>query len=211
VADLSGTLAMINDQVARSLYVKELAERLNIDENAILAKIRERVARKAGPSPYRGDLSAGAGAGRGNREQTGFTKDTRLERQILAMMLQCPEIITDIENRNLLSRFSEGPLKSIGQKVLAGRKNGEVDIPELMSILDNAAEQDLAAELAMGNELWHHWDRQKCLQLIGQLEKSRNRRDDTLLQRIKAAEAENNQPLLLELLKEKQLQAKARH
>ena len=80
-----------------------------------------------------------------------------------------------------------------------------------MSILDNAAEQELAAELAMGNELWRHWDRRKCLQLIGQFEKSRDRREDTLLQRIKAAEAENNQPLLLQLLKEKQLRAKARH
>jgi hypothetical protein len=63
----------------------------------------------------------------------------------------------------------------------------------------------------MGNELWHHWDRQKCLQLIGQLEKSRARSEDTLLQRIKAAEAADNQPLLLSLLKEKQLQAKERH
>ncbi|CAD7848605.1 MAG: DNA primase DnaG [Olavius algarvensis Delta 4 endosymbiont] len=210
VADLSGTLAVINDQVARSLYVKELAERLNIDENAILAKIRESVVR--GRQPRARKLPATPeGTGQNSPERPVVSRGTRLERQILAMMLQYPDIIKDIEDRDLLSQFADGPLKSIGQKVLAGRRQGRVDIPDLMSILDNAAEQELAAELAIGNELWHHWDRQKGLQLINQLEKSKARREDDLLQRIKAAEAENNQPLLLQLLKEKQLQAKERH
>ncbi len=210
VADLAGTLASINDQVARSLYVKELAERLNIDENAILGKIRGMVVRKAEPSRYPGNSPGGVRADDGKREPVGAGRGTRLERQILAMMLQYPDIINDIENRNLLSRFSEGPLKSIGLKVLGGRKNGKVDIPDLMSMLDNAAEQELAAELAIGNELGHHWDHQQSLQLIGQFEKSQARNEDTLLQRIKAAEAENNQPLLLQLLKEKQQQAKGK-
>ena len=210
VADLAGTLAAINDQVARSLYVKELAERLNVDENAILARLRASVG-QAKPAAHRPGGPAGGGTGGASRARPGPSKGTRLERQILAMMLQYPDIISDIENRNLIDLFPDGPLKSIGKKVLAGRKAGKVDIPDLMSILDNAVEQELAAELAMGNELWSHWDRQKCMQLIGQLEKSRAKSRDTLLQRIKAAEAENNQPLLLQLLKEKQLQAKARH
>lgn len=210
VADLSGTLAVINDQVARSLYVKELAERLNIDENAILAKIRESVDRGRQPRPRALPTTPGD-TGQDDLGRPVVSRGTRLERQILAMMLQYPDIIKDIEDRGLLNQFADGPLKSIGQKVLDGRRQGKVDIPDLMSILDNAAEQELAAELAMGNELWHRWDRRKCLQLIGQLEKSRARREDDLLQRIKAAEAENNQPLLLQLLKEKQSQAKERH
>jgi len=204
VADLAGTLAVIDDQVARSLYIKELAERLNINENAILSKVRDRVGKKE-PSGHRRFPPAGAGTGK--PAQTGFSRGSRLERQVLAMMLQCPDIIADIEDRNVMDRFVEGPLKAIGLKVLAGSKSGKVDIPDLMSIIDNAAEQELAAELAMGNELWCHWDREKCLQLIGQLEKSTARDKDTLLQKIKAAEAENNQPLLLQLLKEKQMQA----
>ena len=211
VADLAGTLAAINDQVARSLYVKELAERLNIDENAILSRIRASVGQAARLSGYRPGPPAGRGSGGADQRPAGLSRGTRLERQILAMMIQYPDIISDITDRNLIDLFSEGPLKSIGQKGLAGQKDGKVDIPDLMNIIDNAAEQELAAELAMGNELWNHWDRQKCLQLIGQLEKSRAKSEDTLLQRIKAAEAENNQPLLLQLLKEKQLQAKARH
>jgi len=210
VADLSGTLAVINDQVARSLYVKELAERLNIDENAILAKIRESVDRGRQPR-HRALPTTPGDTSQDDPGRPVVSRGTRLERQILAMMLQYPDIIKDIEDRDLLSQFADGPLKSIGQKVLDGRRQGKVDIPDLMSILDNAAEQELAAELAMGNELWHRWDRRKCLQLIGQLEKSRARREDDLLQRIKAAEAENNQPLLLQLLKEKQSQAKERH
>ncbi len=210
VAGLAETLAAINDQVARSLYVRELAERLNIDESAILARIRESVG-KTGPAPYGTNPQGGGFPDEGGRAKVGVSQGTRLERQVLAMMLQYPDIIEDIENHDLMSRFSEGPLKSIGQKVLAGRKNGQVDIPDLMNILNDVTEQELAAELAIGNELWHNWDRQKCLQLIAQVEKSSARNEDTLQQRIKAAEIENNQPLLLQLLKEKQLQATSRH
>jgi DNA primase len=211
VAGMAKTLAAINDQVARSLYTRELAERLNIDESAILAKIRGAVG-KTGRTRYGTNPKGGRDyRGDGGREKASVSRGTRLERQVLAMMLQYPDILEDIESRDLMSRLSEGPLRSIGQKVLAGRKNGQVDIPGLMSILNDATEQELAAELAISNELWNHWDRQKCLQLIDQLEKSRARSEDTLLQRIKAAEAENNQPLLLQLLKEKQLEAKGRH
>ncbi len=210
VASLTRTLAAINDQVARSLYVRELAERLNIDEGAILARIRAAIGQpgrsRYGTSPYR----EAAFPGEGGHNKAAVSGGSRMERQILAMMLQCPDILGDIEGRDVVSRFSEGPLKSIGQKVLAGWKNGQVDIPDLMNILDDAREQELAAELAIGNELWNHWDRQKCLQLIDQVEKSRARKENTLLQEIKAAEADNNQPLLLQLLKEKQLQAKGR-
>jgi len=41
ISDMKKPLSDINDSVARSLYVKELAERLNIDESAILEKVRE--------------------------------------------------------------------------------------------------------------------------------------------------------------------------
>ena len=210
VADMAGTLAAINDRVARSLYVKELAERLNIDEGAILARIRDAVG-KTGRSPYGAALQAGQGhPGDGRQAKKAVSKGTRLERQVLAMMLQYSDILREIESRDSMRWFSEGPLKSIGKKVLAGWKNGKVDIPDLMSILDDAAEQELAAELAMGNELGHHWDHQQSLKLIDQFEKSQAKNEDTLQQRIKVAAAENNQHLLEQLLKEKLSQAKGR-
>ena len=48
ISEMKGPLASINDKVARSLYIKELAERLNIDETAILEKVREISARNMG-------------------------------------------------------------------------------------------------------------------------------------------------------------------
>ena len=41
ISDMKKPLSAINDSVARSLYVKELAERLGIDESAVLEKVRE--------------------------------------------------------------------------------------------------------------------------------------------------------------------------
>jgi len=48
------------------------------------------------------------------------------------------------------------------------------------------------------------------LNLINQFEISVQRGRDTLLQRIKKAEEENNQDLLIELLRERQTQARER-
>jgi DNA primase len=41
ISEMRETLASIDDSVARSLYIKELSERVGIEETAVLEKVRE--------------------------------------------------------------------------------------------------------------------------------------------------------------------------
>ena len=59
--------------------------------------------------------------------------ENRLEQQVVAMMLQYPEILPEVEKSNVLEHFMDNTLLFIGQLILAasarGRKGGvEFDV-----------------------------------------------------------------------------------
>ncbi len=193
ISDMKVPLSAINDNVARLLYIKELAERIGIDETALLEKVRE--------------VSAG---GRSDIAKPGAdyalqNNGNRLERRIIAMMLQFPDVLPEVDNRGLLNLFEDNMLKSIGQFILQRKdRSGEL-ASELMTIIDDKDKRSIIASLAMGDDLW---DRDGCLKLIAQFESSRYRHERKLLQEIKDAEERNDHDLLFRLLKKKQMQAK---
>ena len=193
ISDMKAPLAAINDNVARSLYVKELAERIGIDETAVLEKVREVSAGRSS------DIAKPAA------DYVLQNNGNRLERRIIAMMLQFPEVLPEVDNRGVLNLFEDNILKSIGQFILK-RKNRSVELAsELMTIIDDKDKRSIIASLVMGDDLW---DRDGCLKLIAQFESSKYRHERKLLQEIKDAEERNDHELLLGLLKKKQIQAK---
>ena len=193
ISDMKVPLAAINDNVARSLYVKELAERIGIDETAVLEKVREvSVARRS-------DIARPAA------DYVLQNNGNRLERRIIAMMLQFPEILSEVHNRGLLNLFEDDILKSIGQFILKRKDRSGEPASELMTVIDDKDKRSIIASLVMGDDLW---DRDGCLKLIAQFESSRYRHERKLLQEIKDAEERNDHELLLRLLKKKQIQIK---
>ncbi|MDA8141529.1 MAG: DNA primase, partial [Desulfobacteraceae bacterium] len=92
VAEVQESLAAVQDPVARSLYIKTLAERLNIDERAILEKIRASAGKTIGKTVTQSEGKPST--------ITGAAGD-RLEQQVVAMMLCYPQIIPEIVGRNL--------------------------------------------------------------------------------------------------------------
>ena len=190
VSDMKAPLAAINDNVARSLYVKELAECISIDERAVLEKVREVSAGR------RSDIAKPAS------DYMLQNNGNRLETQIIAMMLQFPEVLPEVDNRGLLNLFEDNILKSIGQFILD--RSGE-PASELMAIIDDKDKRNIIASLAMKDELW---DRDECLKRIAQFESSRYRHERKLLQEIKDAEERNDHELAIRLLKKKQIQIK---
>ena len=193
ISDMKVPLAAINDNVARSLYVKELAERIGIDETAVLEKVREVSAGRSS------DIAKPAA------DYVLQNNGNRLERRIIAMMLQFPEVLSEVDNRGLLNLFEDNILKSIGHFILKRKdRSGEL-ASELMTIIDDKDKKSIIASLVMGDDLW---DRDGCLKLIAQFESSRYRHERKLLQEIKDAEERNDHELLLRLLKKKQMQAK---
>ncbi len=211
ISDMKKPLSDINDSVARSLYVKELAERLDIDESAILEKVREERTVSSDQLRKKNILSVSQGGGL-------TKKESRIERQIIAMMLQYPEILPELNKRNILEYFENDTLKSIGQKILIYTdKNGinapdsdsghgiakEIYVSEIINLIDDKEKKSIIAALAFEEELWQF---EGCIKLITQfIEIRQNSRNKSFIEKqIKEAEKKNDHKLLLRLLGEKQ-------
>ena len=188
IADLQRPLSAINDKVARSLYIKQLAERIGIDEDIVLEKVREHAAVKA-----KSDTEAPI-----NIEDIG----SRLENQIIKMMLQFPAILPAIKMYNVMTYFNNDTLKSIGEHVLKRKPSSAEQISELVTVIENPEQKRLITALSMSEE---SWDETGCMRLIDQfLKTGQKQRDNKILEQIKAAEKDNDQKTLDRLLREKQ-------
>ena len=187
VADLKSPLAAINDTVARSLYVKQLAERIGIEENIILQEIRAGAASK--------DIKD-----TGNRAELANSEGSRLERQIIAMMLQFPAILPEIRKCGLVEYIENSQLRSIATTILESQITSDKQISELF--IDKPDLERLTSSLAMIDE---SWEKNGCLKLIAQFVKNgQRRRDRQILDQIRTAEKMNDHETLAKLLKKKQ-------
>ena len=200
VTELSAALAGISDPVARSVYIRMVAERLGIDESAIIDRLRQVAAHRgrsgrlsaaytATTAPHdRNPTVAAQGASRGG---------SRLERLLVTMMIQFPDILPEVRKRHIVEALDDPTLKAAGGAILA-------DGPDVAVLIHRHADETVASllsELAMADE---KWDRDGCLRLIQQFEMNRNRTNDALVKQIRKAEADNDHTRLLQLLKEKQ-------
>ncbi|MDM8515277.1 DNA primase [Desulfobacterales bacterium HSG16] len=220
ISEMKNVLSSIQDRIERGLYIKELAERIKVDEKAVLEVVYRKETEKRRspdygkstfqpqipaqlPTPIRdvvpqsgrinNSLSVGAGV-------SPFEDRHRMEKDIIAMMLQRPDIIPEIDRRNILALFINADLKAIGQSLV-----GHPDAPASDLFSDDGPKERVVAELVIMD---YQWKEDGYMGLISQFESSHRRHENLRLQeRIEAAENENNQQLLLELLKEKQIQA----
>ena len=216
ISELQQSLAAINDRVAQALYVKQLSEKIGIAESTILERIRS-ISTKSSKIGYPGLPTNTLRSGLQTRDEkntvlaadkgpAGILAGNRVERQIIAMMIQFPDILPDIRKYNVLKLFSDDTLKGIGESILDFNPTSADQVSELMSGIDDGPTHALIASLAMGNE---SWNRKGCLRLIGKfVESGRKLRDGGLLEsQIKDAEKRNDHKLLLKLLSKKQKMA----
>ena len=215
IKEMQGPLAAINDRVAQGLYIQKLAERLGMAENAILerisqvsARITERGYANDGP-PASADPARRSGvmksASEGQRSQM-VDIGNRFERQIIAMMLQFPDSLPEVDKLSTLNYFENKTLKNLGEFILRSNLTSADRVSELMSRVDSEQKQTLIASLAMGDE---SWNLKGCLQLLGKfVENGQKLRDSGALEeQIRAAEKSNDHDLLIKLLNQKQKMA----
>jgi DNA primase len=189
ISELKDVIASVGDNIERSLYIRELAEKTDIEEAAIREKIG----------------GTGVVACSDNVYTRGNERGSRLEKQIITMMLQFPDIIPEIIKRNILNHFNDDMLKSIGNDIIEEHRFGRHHTPEMMPVFDDDEKNRIAAFLAIKEEVW---SRDGCFKLLEQFEGCRERRNDSIVNKIKAAEEIKDNKLLLELLREKQIQAR---
>jgi len=216
ISELQEPLAAINDPIAQAIYIQQLAERLGIAESAVLERIRTVASRPSRATAFAGQ-KGGAPAGElpkreaaasnsGAAGPPGGNAGIRFERQIIAMMLQFPEILPEINRLSVLKYFENSDLESVGNMVLKFNPTTADQVSELISRIENEAQQTLIASLAMADE---SWNRKGCLRLLGKFVDTRHKlRNGSLLEeQIKAAEKRNDHALLLTLLNKKQKMA----
>lgn len=214
LSDMADPIALVPDPVARSLYIKELSERIQVDESVVRRKITEVRDKKHTVNGTlrnsKGRLPAVGKPETGNPKEA-FSRTIpgyRLERQIVAMMLQFPEILPVVDKYRLLEYFDHRVLKSIATIVLGCADVYEGNTSEIFSRIDDHETQNLVASLAIGHEPWNH---EGCLKLIEQFKYSKSRREKNLMEEIKEAEQNKDHDLLIQLLKKRNMQAQQRH
>jgi DNA polymerase II small subunit/DNA polymerase delta subunit B len=73
-----------------------------------------------------------------------------------------------------------------------------------MNLIEDKEQRDMVASLAIGEDIWNH---EACLGIINRFESLRKRNENTLIEKIKAAEKNNDFELLTKLLNQKQKMA----
>ena len=208
IEKLKTPLASIQDMGVRNAYIKEIWERLGVKEYDIREKVDAAVA----------EMQKTDAAHR-NRPTDHIRQDhrskrpmmkmagqeaigSRLERQIIAMMLQYPEILPDIVQDNVLDHFGSETLKTLGKLILSMKNEKDRQISNLISIVDGDEKRNILASLSIKEEMWN---RKGCRKVITKfIQNSPLRYGVSLTEQIKAAEKDNNQDLLFKLLQEKQ-------
>lgn len=177
------SLAAVNDRIAQALYVKNLAERIDLDERTIWSRL----------------AAVGGGQGKQAEKQPSETAN-RFERQIIAMMLQFPAVLADIEALQALDYFDSERLQAVGRKIIEKRP---ATAAEALTLIDDGEDRNLASALAMADE---SWTVPGCRRLLAQFVNLRANRQNMadLEEQIKAAESSNDQKRLMQLLNRKQ-------
>jgi len=204
VAELVPVLARVEDRVARSLYVRELADRLDVPERDILEKIRGAV-RSGAADPGFADAGSPAGGGQAGapaRDEVGGR--FRIERQIVAMMVQHPAVIAELDQRRVVERFEHDDLKRAAAFLLENAALLQDEPGAAVERMEDERLRRMLTAMLVGPETW---DERACRVLIDQFEAAWHRRRDDLQERIESAERSGDDELLMKLLKERQSRA----
>ena len=208
VSEMKGTLASIDDRVTRSLYIKELSERVGIQENAVLEKVRELSFRNRSSTKknaFSNDEFVRShrknAFQKADKKKSIHGKWAKFEQQIIAMMLQFPPVLSEIGERGILDLFEDSRLKAIGDLILAQQDRSDINIVDVINLVDDCEEKGIIASMAFGE---NKWDYDGCLNILNRFESKRNKQENTLINKIKEAEKNNDFELVSKLLSKKQ-------
>ncbi len=195
--DMKDPLSAVSDPVARSLYIKDISEKIGIDEPAVREKINEFRIKKTEQDRRKNTMRAGAGK---QVNEITARKPDKIESQLISMMLQCPEILPHVKEKKIINLFRDRELQKIGNLILLKIDELHGDVADVIAAAD-ANQVEIIAPLAISES---EYEIKRCFVLLSQFiairqkDAARNISND-----IMAAEKSNNQELLFELLKKK--------
>jgi DNA primase len=187
VEALKGPLGLLPDKLSRSVYIRDLAERLDIDEAAILERVRASKQGESGQPALPGNTRRGS----------------RLEHAVAAIMIKHPTVLDGLDPEKIVAGFETADLKKLGTMIVKRfNANQSVTGPDLIAATDDAELGNLISSFLMedlGDDLDDYW------KVVRQYENhQRKLQIRKLSKRIKEAEEADDQELLSRLLAEKQ-------
>jgi DNA primase len=199
--DLIPFLADIQDSALRSLHIRDLAETLCIDEKAVLEKVRDQVVQKSA-----GNLSVKALP----ETDPDLASDPR-EKQLLSLMLHHPDIISQVAASGVLDCFYSRRLCHIGRIIVTADPDQASFVTHVMAKMENDADRDLLASLAMANGLDEKTDlRHAATSVINRIIRIKKKSENILTAKIIRAEKGCDADVM-ELLKLKQQEIRQLH
>jgi len=126
-------LGRIGNAVERNRFIKEVAERLNVDEDVLKTGVLEAISRPAGSQTVPA------------RKKIVWEPD-HLELSLIHMMLECPKRIPAAAS-GALACFKTGELRSLGEMLLAVSEKEGGAIPDLFSLVNGLDEGPVRARL----------------------------------------------------------------
>ncbi len=188
-------LAKIQDRVLRSLHIREISEKLNVDEKAVLEKVKEEY--NSIKSKKRFSLTVSENLQEDSHESY------RREEQMISLMLQYPEILSQVRARNVLDYFYSEKLKKIGLKALSLDCEKDQFLSQFMAGIENSEDFKIISLLLIFENDDIHAVVDKSDALMKRIIKLKKKNDNYITNKIKAAE-KNSDADIFELLEKKQ-------
>lgn len=199
IHELMPVLAVINDKVAQSLYVKQVAERLKLKEDLVWEELRNAYMRQKG----RVDLAAPEN--QGSPGPIISAQSNRYEMKIAGLCLQYPEYIDKMLRTGLKAEHFKAPvLRSLMQALWNSSHKNEVQ--RFIEGLENEHLRKLAYSLCMQPETCELAAAVALTRAF--IERQSKTHARAGLAKIREAAVNNDEELLRQLLLEKQKAAR---
>lgn len=195
IKGVTETLSKVRDPLLRSLYVKRVAERFQVDESALIAELNRK----------------GKGKGREEGSLPTVREVPIVEETIIWALLHRYDL-TEYHIPSILASFEEVELKRVGELIVERIKEGHGEIEALMDLID----EEVKSRLSRVFLLYNGMDEEEVASIIRDcVRKVKLRRlkkeKEWLKMEIKKVEKEGREDLLLALLRKRQELTRIEH
>lgn len=141
VEEMGRTIGLIDDPIRRGLFLREVAEKMAVDERLVALAVEKSFPRKRGKS--RIEAQVGEVLPRGTES---------VERSLLALLLQHPNLISQARTRLSTDDFSSENHRKVAELFLEADRKGPVEPAKLMSSMTTSGLESLISELCFVKE-----------------------------------------------------------
>ena len=141
IEEMGRTISLIDDPIKKGLYLKEVAEKMGVDDKLIALAMERASPRRRGKQVPQ--VRVGEGIPR---------KAELVERKLLALLLQNPNLISRVQMRLSPDDFNDENHSKLAQQLFAAGEKGSAEPAKLMNSIADMGLGSLISELCLSEE-----------------------------------------------------------